>query len=38
MVLFRIPLNVATVMIASIAIGIAVDDTVYFLRRFRSEF
>jgi predicted RND superfamily exporter protein len=37
MVLFRIPLNVATVMIASIAIGIAVDDTVYFLRRFRSE-
>jgi predicted RND superfamily exporter protein len=38
MVIFRIPLNVATVMIASIAIGIAVDDTVYFLRRFRSEF
>jgi hypothetical protein len=38
MVLFRIPLNVATVMIASVAIGIAVDDTVYFLRRFRSEF
>jgi hypothetical protein len=38
MVIFRIPLNVATVMIASIAIGIAVDDTVYYLRRFRSEF
>jgi predicted RND superfamily exporter protein len=35
--LSRIPLNVATVMIASIAIGIAVDDTVYFLGRFRSE-
>jgi hypothetical protein len=35
---FRIPLNVATAMIASIAIGIAVDDTVYFLGRFRSEF
>ncbi len=33
----RIPLNVATAMIASIAIGIAVDDTVYFLGRFRSE-
>jgi predicted RND superfamily exporter protein len=38
MAIFRIPLNVATVMIASIAIGIAVDDTVYFLRRFRFEF
>jgi len=38
MVIFRLPLNVATVMIASIAIGIAVDDTVYFLRRFRFEF
>jgi predicted RND superfamily exporter protein len=37
MVIFGIPLNVASVMVASIAIGIAVDDTVYFLRRFRSE-
>jgi predicted RND superfamily exporter protein len=36
-VISRIPLNVATMMIASITIGIAVDDTVYFLRRFRSE-
>lgn len=32
-----IPLNVATIMIAAIAIGIAVDDTVYFLARLRSE-
>jgi len=38
MVLFRIPLNVATVMIASIAIGIAVDDTAYFFRQFKAEF
>lgn len=33
----RIPLNVATIMIASIAIGIAVDDTVFFLVRLRRE-
>jgi predicted RND superfamily exporter protein len=32
-----IPLNVATIMIASIAIGIAVDDTVFFLVRLRKE-
>ncbi len=32
-----IPLNVATIMIASIAIGIAVDDTVFFLVRLRRE-
>ena len=32
-----IPLNVATIMIASTAIGIAVDDTVFFLARLRSE-
>jgi predicted RND superfamily exporter protein len=32
-----IPLNVATIMIASIAIGIAVDDTVFFLMRLRRE-
>jgi predicted RND superfamily exporter protein len=38
MVISRIPLNVATVMVASVAIGIAVDDTVFFLVRFRSEF
>lgn len=32
-----IPLNVATIMVASIAIGIAVDDTVFFLVRLRRE-
>jgi uncharacterized protein len=32
-----IPLNVATIMIAGIAIGIAVDDTVFFLMRLRHE-
>lgn len=32
-----IPLNVATIMIASVAIGIAVDDTVFFLVRLRCE-
>jgi hypothetical protein len=32
-----IPLNVATIMIAGIAIGIAVDDTVFFLMRLRRE-
>jgi predicted RND superfamily exporter protein len=37
MAIFRIPLNAATIMVASIAIGIAVDDTVFFLVRLRSE-
>ncbi len=32
-----IPLNVATIMIAAVAIGIAVDDTVFFLARLRAE-
>ena len=33
---FHIKLDVATVMIASIAIGIAVDDTIHFIVRFRQ--
>ncbi len=37
MALAGIPLDSGTVMIASIAIGIAVDDTVHFLTRFRAE-
>jgi len=37
MALFRIPLDAATVMIAGVAIGIAVDDTIHFLSCFRRE-
>ena len=37
MVLFHINLDAATVMIASVAIGIAVDNTIYFLARYRDE-
>jgi uncharacterized protein len=33
----RIPLDISTVMIASVVIGIAVDDTIHFLYRFRRE-
>lgn len=33
----KIQLDVATVMIAGVAIGIAVDDTIHFLTRFRRE-
>ena len=32
-----IPLSVSTVMIASVGIGIAVDDTIHFLLRYRRE-
>ena len=32
-----IPLSVSTVMIASVGIGIAVDDTIHFLMRYRRE-
>ncbi len=34
---FGVPLNLATMMIASIAIGIAVDDTIHYIVRFRRE-
>jgi len=33
-----IPINLATCMMPSIAIGIAVDDTIHFLARFRREY
>ncbi|CAN5568976.1 MMPL family transporter [soil metagenome] len=33
----RIPLDISTVMIASVVIGIAVDDTIHFLYRFLKE-
>lgn len=33
----NIPLDTATVMIASVAVGISVDNTIYFLARYREE-
>jgi len=36
--LVGIPINLATCMIPSIAIGIAVDDTIHFFSRFRREY
>jgi len=35
--IFDIPLNTGTAMIAAIAIGIAVDDTIHFMVRYNSE-
>ena len=35
---FGIPLNMMTITIASITIGIAVDDTIHYIHRFRREF
>lgn len=37
MPIFHIPLDPATVMIASVAIGLAVDNTIHFLVRFQQE-
>lgn len=37
MALFRVPLDAATVMMASVALGIAVDDTVHVLHAVRRE-
>lgn len=37
MVILDIPFDTATVMIASVAIGIAADDTIHFLSHFRKE-
>lgn len=34
---FKIPLDVGTAMIASIAIGIAIDDTIHFMIRYNKE-
>lgn len=36
--LLDIPLNVATIMIASVAIGIAVDDSIHFIIRYREYY
>jgi hydrophobe/amphiphile efflux-3 (HAE3) family protein len=36
--LFEIPLSAATSMIASVAIGLAVDDTIHYLVRYNTEF
>lgn len=36
--LFNIPLNTATALIAAVAIGIAVDDTIHFLTEFKQDF
>ncbi len=35
--IFKIPLNVGTAMVAAIAIGIAVDDTIHFMTRYNKE-
>jgi predicted RND superfamily exporter protein len=35
---FYIPLDIMTITIASISIGIAVDDTIHYIHRFREEF
>ncbi len=35
--IFGVPLNVGTAMVADIAIGIAVDDTIHFMTRYNSE-
>ena len=35
--IFSIPLNIGTAMVAAIAIGISVDDTIHFMIRFNNE-
>ena len=35
--IFKIPLNLGTCMVAAIAIGISVDDTIHFMTRFNQE-
>jgi len=37
MVLFNIPLNAVTAVIAAVTIGISVDDTIHFMYQYRSE-
>ena len=34
----RIPLDIMTVTIAAVCIGIAVDDTIHYIHRYRDEF
>ena len=36
--LFRIPLDIMTITIAAITIGIAVDNTIHYLYRYRENF
>lgn len=36
--LLKIPLDIMTITIASISIGIAVDDTIHYIHRFREEY
>ncbi|MCD6296201.1 MAG: MMPL family transporter, partial [Deltaproteobacteria bacterium] len=35
--IFSIPLNIGTAMVAAVAIGIVVDDTIHFMTRYNSE-
>ena len=35
--IFKIPLNLGTCMVAAIAIGISIDDTIHFMTRFNKE-
>jgi len=35
---FNIPLNIMTITIAAIAMGIGVDDTIHYIQRFRKEY
>ena len=35
---FRIPLDLMTITIAAISVGIAVDDTIHYIHRFKEEF
>ena len=35
--LFNVPLNIGTAMVAAIAIGISVDDTIHFMTRYNAE-
>jgi predicted RND superfamily exporter protein len=36
--LFELPLDASTMMVGSVVLGLAVDDTIHFLHRFRVEF
>ena len=38
MVLFQIPLDVTTMMVTSVAIGVGVDDAIHYLLQFRKQF
>ena len=36
--LLKIPLDIMTITVASISVGIAVDNTIHYLYKFRSEY